>query len=133
MVNKSFPPENFAAISDGASNTLMVGEYTPRMSRLFGMQIRTFWAYTYASYNQSSFSLLPQTYTNDFNSCFNADAGTPYTDQPCKRAWGSNHTGNGLNVLLCDGSVRWLAYSTDLRVVNAMATIDGGEPAVGNN
>jgi prepilin-type N-terminal cleavage/methylation domain-containing protein/prepilin-type processing-associated H-X9-DG protein len=124
-------PENFRAIMDGLSNTFMVGEYTeskPNTKDGSGENRGTFWAYTYASYNQSSFSNLPQTYTTDFNACFNTDVGLPYTDQPCKRSWGSNHT-NGLNILMCDGSVRWLAYSTDLRVMTALATIAGGETA----
>jgi len=124
-------PERFANITDGLSNTFLVGEYTestPNTKDGKGENRGTFWAYTYASYNQSSFSLLPQTFTTDFNACFNTDVGTPYTDQPCKRAWGSNHT-NGFNFLMCDGSVRWVSYSADINVLSAMATIGGGEVA----
>jgi prepilin-type N-terminal cleavage/methylation domain-containing protein len=122
-------PEKFAAIIDGLSNSFLVGEYTESKANTSdgrGENRGTFWAYTYASYNQSSFSLLPQTFTTDFNACYAADAGTPYTDQPCKRAWGSNHIG-GLNFVLCDGSVRFFAYGTDINVLAAMATIAGGE------
>jgi prepilin-type N-terminal cleavage/methylation domain-containing protein/prepilin-type processing-associated H-X9-DG protein len=124
-------PERFANITDGLSNTFMVGEFTlnePNTKDGSGENRGTFWAYTYASYNQSSFTLLPQTYTTNYNACYLTDTGFPYTDQPCKRGWGSNHT-NGFNFLLCDGSVRWVAYSTDLTVLNAMATIAGGEVA----
>ena len=43
-------PERFGNITDGLSNTLLVGENTFRdVTRR-----ATFWAYTYASYNQSS-------------------------------------------------------------------------------
>jgi len=122
-------PEKFANIFDGLSNTIMVGEYTeikPNTTDGTGENRGTFWAYTYASYNQSSFSLLGQTFTTDYNACFNADRGLPYTDQPCKRAWGSNHT-NGINFLFCDGSVRWISYNADLNVLAAMATIANGE------
>jgi prepilin-type N-terminal cleavage/methylation domain-containing protein/prepilin-type processing-associated H-X9-DG protein len=125
-------PERFASITDGTSNTFMVGEYTelfPNTKDGSGENRGTFWAYTYASYNQSSFSLLPQTFTNDYNSCYIKDNGTPYTDQPCKRSWGSNHTGGGLNFVMCDGSVRWVSYSADINVLAAMATIAGGESA----
>jgi prepilin-type N-terminal cleavage/methylation domain-containing protein/prepilin-type processing-associated H-X9-DG protein len=124
-------PERFNSIIDGTSNTFMVGEYTESTANTkdgSGENRGTFWAYTYASYNQSSFSLLPQTFTTDFNSCYNADKGLTYTDQPCKRAWGSNHT-NGLNFVMCDGSVRWVSYSADINVLAALATIAGGEVA----
>src|SRR5262245_24317132 len=43
-------PERFANCTDGLSNTLMIGEYTSRSTS----RRATFWAYTYASYNQSS-------------------------------------------------------------------------------
>jgi prepilin-type N-terminal cleavage/methylation domain-containing protein/prepilin-type processing-associated H-X9-DG protein len=125
-------PERFGNILDGLSNTFMVGEYTeskPNTTDGSGENRGTFWAYTYASYNQSSFSILPQTYGTDYNACFNTDVGLAYTDQPCKRGWGSNHSGGGLNIVFCDGSVRFVVYSSDVRVLAAMATIAGGEVA----
>jgi prepilin-type N-terminal cleavage/methylation domain-containing protein/prepilin-type processing-associated H-X9-DG protein len=124
-------PERFNSIIDGTSNTFMVGEYTESTANTkdgSGENRGTFWAYTYASYNQSSFSLLPQTFTTDFNACWTADTSFSWTDQPCKRAWGSNHT-NGLNFVMCDGSVRWVSYSADINVLAALATIAGGEAA----
>jgi prepilin-type N-terminal cleavage/methylation domain-containing protein/prepilin-type processing-associated H-X9-DG protein len=124
-------PERFANITDGTSNTFLVGEYTEISANTTdgsGENRGTFWGYTYASYNQSSFTLLPQTFTNSYNTCFNADKGTAFTDQPCKRSWGSNHTG-GLNFAMCDGSVRWVNYGADINVLNALATIAGNETA----
>ena len=64
-------PERMASIIDGTSNTLMVGELTFRdVTRR-----ATFWAYTYASYNQSSISDNSCTLTNEYNRCaaVNAD------------------------------------------------------------
>jgi prepilin-type N-terminal cleavage/methylation domain-containing protein/prepilin-type processing-associated H-X9-DG protein len=124
-------PEKFSSIADGLSNTFLIGEYTettPNTKDGSGENRGTFWAYTYASYNQSSFSTLPQTFTTDFNKCFTTDVGLPYTDQPCKRSWGANHT-NGFNFVLCDGSVRFVTYGSDVFIMAQMATIAGGEVA----
>ncbi len=124
-------PERLTNIRDGTSNTFMVGEWTinePIVHDGTGEDRGTFWAYTYASYNQSSFSLLPETFNSNFNACWQADSGFAFTDQACKRSWGSNHD-NGLNFLMCDGSVRWVTYSTDVNILAAMATIAGGEVA----
>jgi prepilin-type N-terminal cleavage/methylation domain-containing protein/prepilin-type processing-associated H-X9-DG protein len=127
-------PEKLTNITDGTSNTFMVGELTLDQANTrdgTGENRGTFWAYTYASYNQSSFSTLPATFGTDFNACFDTYKDTqlfPWTDQACKRGWGSNHT-NGLNMLLCDGSVRWISYSADINILVGMATIAGGEVA----
>jgi prepilin-type processing-associated H-X9-DG protein len=39
----------------------------------------------------------------------------------------SNHTG-GVNMLLCDGSVRFMTPSIDLSTLQKLATRAGGEP-----
>jgi prepilin-type N-terminal cleavage/methylation domain-containing protein/prepilin-type processing-associated H-X9-DG protein len=123
-------PERFSAATDGLSNTLMVGEYTSPSTSTRA----TFWAYTYASYNQSSVGpesrLFGKPYgasATDTTGCW----GTPglYGDQPCKRAFNSAHTG-GANFVLGDGSVRFVSYSVDVNLLQNMATMAGGEPAV---
>jgi prepilin-type N-terminal cleavage/methylation domain-containing protein/prepilin-type processing-associated H-X9-DG protein len=122
-------PERLTSVSDGTSNTLMAGEFTlnqPNTDDGRGENRGTFWAYTYASYNQSSVSTLPFTFTTDFNNCYDAYRKQPWTDQPCKRGWGGNHT-NGLNFLLCDGSVRFIQHNVNLNTFAAMATIAGNE------
>jgi len=122
--------EKFTACTDGLSNTLMVGEYTSTTST----RRATFWAYTYASYNQSSIGaesrLFGKNYgasATDTNGCW----GTPglYGDQPCKRAFNSAHTA-GANFVLGDGSVKFISYNVDIGLLQNMATMSGGEPAV---
>jgi prepilin-type N-terminal cleavage/methylation domain-containing protein len=114
-------PERIAGILDGTSNTLMVGEctFTDVTRRA------TFWAYTYASYNQSSISDNSCTLTNSYNKCaaVNADG---YGDQMCKRSFGSNHM-TGLNFCLADGSVRFVSYNVSIPIMRAAATMQGGE------
>jgi prepilin-type processing-associated H-X9-DG protein len=55
--------------------------------------------------------------------------GSPNT--PChdifnNNEWASYHTG-GANVVMADGSVRFMSDGTSLRVIFSMATRDGGE------
>jgi prepilin-type N-terminal cleavage/methylation domain-containing protein/prepilin-type processing-associated H-X9-DG protein len=123
-------PEKFSAATDGLSNTLMVGEYTSTTTTTRA----TFWAYTYASYNQSSIGsesrLFGMNYganASDRTGCWGT-AGL-YGDQPCKRAFNSAHT-NGANFVLGDGSVKFISYNVALNLLQNMATMAGGESAV---
>jgi len=119
-------PERFASITDGTSNTLMTGECT----FLDVTRRATFWAYTYASYNQSSVYPESRTLNNYYNKCWAAadpsGALISNADHVCKRAFGSNHTG-GINFGMGDGSVRFVRYSVDMNMLAAMATIQGQE------
>ncbi len=113
--------ETMTTISDGTSNTLMVGEMTTRTHASRG----TFWAYTYTSYNQSS--TLPQSRTiiGDYDRC---DAiGGAGGSNACKRGWGSFHT-NTINFAFCDGSVRSLSINININMFADLGTIAGGEP-----
>jgi prepilin-type N-terminal cleavage/methylation domain-containing protein/prepilin-type processing-associated H-X9-DG protein len=110
-------------ITDGLSNSLMVGERPPRLDNtvgwwaLPGFYDNTLWAIgtpvdsiTGAGPcpDQSYFSpgdLVNYCHTNHF--------------------W-SFHQGGG-NWLLCDGSVRFMDYSAGTTVIPLMATINGGE------
>ncbi len=119
--------ERFASITDGTSNTLMVGEYATRTS----LNRRTFWAYAYTSYNESCVTFAQsRTLLADFNLCSNTPPGG---SNQCKRAWGSFHTGGMLNFVFCDGSVRSITTSIDMNVVlPGLASIAGGEPVTLN-
>jgi len=123
--------EKLAAVSDGTSNTLMVGEYTTDSTTRRG----TFWAYTYASYNQSSIGLESRlfgrhygTSSTDPRTCWGTP-GFPNNDQMCKRAFNSGHS-NGINFALADGSVRFFSTNADINLLANMATMAGGETAV---
>jgi prepilin-type processing-associated H-X9-DG protein len=128
-------PETLTSVIDGLSNSLMVGEYTTRPGIVpsgfdgAGDQATrraTFWAYTYASYNQSSVSTESRTLNNDYVKC--ATTAGQGGANPCKRSFGSNHT-SGMNFVFCDGSVKFIRYAVDINLLAAMATIAGGEVA----
>jgi prepilin-type N-terminal cleavage/methylation domain-containing protein/prepilin-type processing-associated H-X9-DG protein len=115
-------PEKITNITDGTSNTLMIGEY----ATLDTPGRRTFWAYAYTSYNLSLVTFnAPWTLQASFMAC--AATPNPSGSNQCKRAWGSLHTG-GLNFAFCDGSVHTVSRSVDMiNVLPALATIAGGE------
>ncbi|MCR9294998.1 MAG: DUF1559 domain-containing protein [bacterium] len=120
QVNK-FSSEKFGTISDGTSNTLMVGEYmtmtTPRRT--------TFWAYSYTSFVLSCMTPESRTLIPDYSLC--AAQGD---SNPCKRAFGAFHPGNLINFVRCDGSVNPLSPTLDMKVYWALSTIAGGEAEV---
>jgi prepilin-type N-terminal cleavage/methylation domain-containing protein/prepilin-type processing-associated H-X9-DG protein len=131
LVSTMGGPEKMTSIIDGTSNTLLVGELT------FNDVTRraTFWAYTYASYNQSSIG--PQSF-HLMNRYGNNTAGsgcwtpsTMYGDQMCKRNFASNHT-NGMNFVMADGSVRFISTTVDITLLGNMATMARGEVALVN-
>ncbi len=122
-------------ITDGTSNTIMVGEY----STLNTPRRRTFWGYTYTSYNQSTITVgQPRSLLGNYQRCF--DIGGVGGDNPCKRGFGGQHTGVILWAL-ADGSVRAIGVNVDMGiepasdttpptvmgVLPAMATIASGE------
>lgn len=119
--------ETLTAISDGTSNTLMVGEYTTRTHETRA----TFWARAYTSYSMSSaVPGQPRTLLGDYDRCV-AIGGTGGSN-PCKRAFGSQHT-NLINFLRADGSVRPVSVTVDTNTVfPALTTIAGGEVVTDN-
>jgi prepilin-type N-terminal cleavage/methylation domain-containing protein len=125
-------PEQFKNVLDGLSNTLMLGEYQSQTTS----SRATFWAYTYASYNQSSVGAESRLYgkpygasATDTKGCWGT-AGL-YGDQPCKRAFNSYHPA-GANWAVGDASVRFISYNVDINLLQNMATMAGGEAAVVN-
>ncbi len=120
VVDGRLRPESFASIADGASNTLMVGEYGTK-SRI---KRRTFWAYSYASYNKSDVIPESRTLLNDYDRC--AAIGGQGGLQACSRGWGSFHPGV-VQFLLADSSVRPISRSVNMLLLAEAATIAGRE------
>ncbi len=119
--------ERIASITDGTSNTLMIGEYATKTQ----FDRRSFWAWAYTSYNQSGITIgQSRTLIPDFQLC---SATAPGGTNQCKRAWGSFHAGGILNFALGDGSVRSISTSIDVNtVLPALGSIAGGEVVPGN-
>jgi prepilin-type N-terminal cleavage/methylation domain-containing protein/prepilin-type processing-associated H-X9-DG protein len=124
--------ERIANITDGTSNTLMVGEYVTKTNPAR----RTYWAYSYTSYSMSCVSFAqPRTLIADYDLCTWSPPGSPTSPDTnqCKRAWGSVHGTGNINFVFCDGSVRSIPPSIDMNVVMpALATIAGGEVIPGS-
>jgi hypothetical protein len=98
----------------------------------------TFWAYTYASYNQSSINLESRQLNHKYGATTPTPlpngtgcAGSPglYGDQMCKRGFGALHPG-GINFVHADGSMRFVGLNVDITLLRAMASIEGGESQI---
>jgi prepilin-type N-terminal cleavage/methylation domain-containing protein len=121
-------PETFGNVTDGLSNTIMVGEYCTSPSKAItvsnGMSRRTFWAYTYGSYNRSDAVAESRTLIGDYDRC--TSLGGIGGFETCNRSWGSLHT-DTVNFLICDGSVQPFSLTMDMRIFADSATIAGKE------
>lgn len=124
--NRTFSAESFKNITDGASHTLMVGEYHTLTQNDEVNSRRTFWAYGYTSYNQSSAFLESRTLLPDYLRCIAIGGGGEHT---CKRAWGSLHAGGAIQFLVCDASVHTIEQNVDVVLYVNLSTIAGEEPA----
>jgi prepilin-type N-terminal cleavage/methylation domain-containing protein/prepilin-type processing-associated H-X9-DG protein len=108
------------SITDGLSHTMMVGELTGRGWNSRDKVARGAWAGGYADPNGANTFAIK--YTINLPEPGAANDPTAWTYDEIF----SDHPG-GANVLLCDGSVRFLPDSIDVVLLMAMATRDGGE------
>jgi prepilin-type N-terminal cleavage/methylation domain-containing protein len=115
--------ESFVTIQDGSSNTLLVGEYATRTH----LRRRTFWAYSYGSFNKSDATPFGFALLNDYDRC--ASVSGPGLLDACKRGFGSSH--GVIQFILADGSVRGISPNLDTTLFCELATIAGGEAASG--
>ncbi|MCC7086663.1 MAG: DUF1559 domain-containing protein [Pirellulales bacterium] len=114
-------PAKVKDMIDGTSKSLLVGEAL----NLTRHGRSTFWGYSYASYNKSTVVKESRTLLADFDRC--TQIGGVAANNPCKRGWGSLHSGGVILFTFCDGSVRMLNDTIDLGVLAEAATIAGGE------
>jgi prepilin-type N-terminal cleavage/methylation domain-containing protein len=117
-----------ADVTDGTSNTIMIGEYATKTVP----RRRTFWAYAYTSYNLSVITIgQSRTLIPDYELC----ARTPpnFSDNQCKRGWGSFHASGVMNFALTDGSVRGISPNIEVNtVLPALGSMGGSETIPGS-
>jgi prepilin-type N-terminal cleavage/methylation domain-containing protein/prepilin-type processing-associated H-X9-DG protein len=120
--------QRITSITDGTSNTLLVGERPPSYNLGYGWWAYdgadTVWGVAATSRVYGTGILYPSTTTG---TCLTpALFGPDIPSNPCafNHFW-SNHTGGG-NWLLADGHVVFLSYSS-ANILPAMATRAGGE------
>ena len=112
--------ETFAAVRDGTSNTLAIGErhiFPDRKER------GTMWAATAVYYNAGTAVPQSRILMVDYIGCKEMD---PDNFNECKRGWGSFHPG-GINFAAADGAVRFLSLNIDMNLFCELASIAGSE------
>jgi prepilin-type N-terminal cleavage/methylation domain-containing protein/prepilin-type processing-associated H-X9-DG protein len=99
-------------ITDGTSNTFMVGEQVPSMNQHCD--------WPFFNHAQATCGIGPNAVST---------SGTPYApgDWPDVFGFRSKHPGGILNFLYADGAVRIINDTIDLTLYRALATIAGGE------
>ena len=106
-------------VSDGTSKTFLIGEHfsSDKIDR------RTFWAYTYTSYNKSEVVANPYVLqSGNYARCQQF-----FGQHDCKRVFGSGHVDGGVQFAFVDGHVRLIARDTDLQAIASAGSIAGGE------
>ncbi len=107
-------------ITDGTSNTLMLGEMSWNKANYYRVWIRGTYADTSASLDRD---------TTCCRNVANALGSTPYnsSDNANNVSFGSEHAGGGANFALADGSVRWVSPGISLATFLSVASFNGGE------
>jgi prepilin-type N-terminal cleavage/methylation domain-containing protein/prepilin-type processing-associated H-X9-DG protein len=122
--------ERLINITDGLSTTLLVGEYAtltnasyPKSGSGLIISNRAFWAVSFGGNAMSMTTPHVSFLIPDNAKCKSSgnDSGL------CDRAFGSFHSGNVLNFVMCDGSVRSFTLGIDPTFFSYMGSIAGGE------
>jgi prepilin-type processing-associated H-X9-DG protein len=123
-------------ISDGASKTLLIGEYVT-ISHLLRA---TYWGYTFYGMNLGTVTLPLNCYTDpefcttdttylnaQFDPDFDKCSVTPNVNYTCYHAFSGIHAGGTMNFCYCDGSVQTIGSDVDLKIFAGAATASGNE------
>ncbi|QDT38303.1 DUF1559 domain-containing protein [Stratiformator vulcanicus] len=114
-------PTRLRDITDGTSNTFLLGETDFMATGSVTDDMGGVWAYGFAGYAWGT--TLHEIDRHDLS------PRTGFTALPGEVPYGafrSQHPG-GLSFSLCDGSVRFVSATTDRNVLNALSTRSGGE------
>lgn len=114
---KGFPAEKIARITDGSSNTVLVGEYMTISGDDFR---RPVWGLSYRNFSLSHTMSEGALRRPDFEIC-EAVLGGSGSIYSCKRAFSSFHAGGVINFAFCDGSVSAVQDNIDGFVFEAWA------------
>ena len=112
-------PERMGSISDGTSNTIVVGE---RETRTHASR-STMWANSFNLYSCSGAFPQSATLLNDYDACSHVASDIAQ----CKYGWGSFHSGGIILFVWGDGHVQGIQSSINMQVFVALATIANGE------
>ncbi|MGO9923501.1 MAG: DUF1559 domain-containing protein [Isosphaeraceae bacterium] len=114
-----------AEITDGLSNTLLLGEIGRGPNGIDQSKWFVDWAWRVQRLASAG---INQPFTNIQASCNNLDANIdPSAFGPQNYLGFGSYHASGANFLFCDGSVKLLKSSTNLRVLSALGTRAGGE------
>jgi prepilin-type N-terminal cleavage/methylation domain-containing protein/prepilin-type processing-associated H-X9-DG protein len=122
-------PETLTTITDGTSNTLMVGERHMKDSADGqGWRRAGFWADAFNLYQTSATYLgIDSIYmSTDWQACSDRLNTLYGTNNHCKYGWGSFHAA-GIQFVYADGHVAVVQPTIDQTVFAALGTIAGGE------
>ncbi len=113
---------NFAAVRDGLSNTIFVGEGLPSNSD--HIQAGNWWRFNGGAQHYST--MVPINQRSDGTDC--ADPINPQNNNwNVSLGFKSRHSG-GANFLMGDGSVRFITESVDRRTYNLLGCRNDGQP-----
>ena len=128
-VGKRMQGEKLSSITDGTSNTFLMGEV--RQGQGSDLRGFTWWgdASGFTTYEMPNSSVADRIYTAGYCNnqpqqklpCAVSDAANP-----TRFSSRSNHTG-GVHVGMCDGSVRFVSDNIDLTVWRGLSTSQGAE------
>ena len=116
-------PPKMAYVTDGTSNTVMIGEY--HVVNPTNDSKPAWWAVTQRWHARAEVMADPLVRSSDLEYCLDNMVTSPLW--ACTRAFGSTHAGDGGNWLRVDGSVAFITVTLDGELYEALATIGGAD------